>query len=71
MKAAPSLPTSPIGLGILLSQVLTAEELDVLDQLEAASGEVEANAWLCSVLVETGRYTSDGGVFVVPQEDLR
>ena len=42
-----------------LAEVLTSEDFDVLDQLKDRVGASQANAWLCDVMVTSGKYDKD------------
>lgn len=55
------------GFGIWMANHLDDLHFSMLDAIEEAVGEEEANAWLISVLVESGQFkdSGDGDVIAV------
>jgi hypothetical protein len=57
-------------LGYLIVATFTEEENRLLEQLGDDFGEDVANQWMVDVLVETGRFVSDGKGNVCPKNSI-
>lgn len=57
---------SQLGLGEWLLHNMSKKDMDFLGEIEEHMGEEKANRWLTQVLVSSGLYKSDDGVYVQP-----